>query len=100
MPRIIVKCRYIKSIPAHRTNLVGYMATREGVDKEIAPDRPATKKQNDAAGIVAATRLTEILKEAGYDNVSRLFPECKDWNEQLVSLSFRDEPEEELVMSM
>jgi DNA primase len=54
---------------------------------------------NDAAGIAAATRLTEILKQAGYENVSRLFPECKDWNEQLVS-TFRDEPEEELVMSM
>ncbi len=47
MPRIIVKCRYIKSIPAHRSNLVGYMATREGVDKEIAPDQPATKKQEE-----------------------------------------------------
>jgi DNA primase len=54
---------------------------------------------NDAAGIAAAARLTEILKQAGYDNVSRLFPECKDWNEQLVA-SFCDEPEEELVMSM
>ncbi len=47
MPRIIVKCRYIKSVPAHRSNLVGYMATREGVDKEIAPNRPATKKQEE-----------------------------------------------------
>ncbi|HCC34349.1 MAG TPA: hypothetical protein DEQ02_01440 [Ruminococcaceae bacterium] len=40
------------------------------------------------------------MKQAGYENVSRLFPEQKDWNEQLVSLSFRDEPDEELVMSM
>ncbi len=54
---------------------------------------------NDAAGIAATARLSEILKQAGYDNVSRLFPECKDWNEQLCE-SFRDEPEEELVMSM
>jgi hypothetical protein len=54
---------------------------------------------NDAAGIAAAVRLTEILKQAGYDNVSRLLPKYKDWNDALCA-SFRDEPEEELVMSM
>jgi hypothetical protein len=47
MPRIIVKCRYIKQAPAHRANLVGYMATREGVDKEIDAARPVTKKQEE-----------------------------------------------------
>jgi DNA primase len=54
---------------------------------------------NDAAGIAAAAKLSTILKQAGHENVSRLFPECKDWNEQLCE-SFRNEPEEELVMRM
>jgi len=36
--RIIVKCRYIKSAAAHRSNLVSYMGTREGVDKNIEAD--------------------------------------------------------------
>lgn len=47
MPKIIVKCRYIKSAPTHRSNLVEYMATREGADKNISADRPATKKQEE-----------------------------------------------------
>ncbi len=54
--------------------------------------------QAHTAGI-AATRLAEILKQAGYENVSRLFSECKDWNERLTA-TFRDEPVEEPVMSM
>jgi|GEM_PF-3570772 len=34
MPRIIFKCRYLKNVPkAHLSNLVEYVATREGVEK-------------------------------------------------------------------
>lgn len=34
MPRIIFKCRYLKNAPkAHLSNLVDYVATREGVEK-------------------------------------------------------------------
>jgi len=47
MPRIIVKCRYIKSAAAHRSNLVSYIGTREGVDKNIDADHPVTKKQEE-----------------------------------------------------
>lgn len=47
MPRIIVKCRYIKNAPAHRSNLVEYMATREGVEMLAGENRPATKKQEE-----------------------------------------------------
>jgi DNA primase len=54
---------------------------------------------NDAAGIAATERLTETLQQAGYDNVSCLLPDYKDWNEQLVA-SFHEQPEEELAMSM
>jgi len=38
---------YIKSAAAHRSNLVSYIGTREGVDKNIEADRPATKKQEE-----------------------------------------------------
>ena len=51
MPRIIFKCPYLKggtqSAAAHLENLVGYIATRQGVEK-IDPGKtllPATKKQ-------------------------------------------------------
>jgi len=47
MPRIIVKCRYIKSAAAHRSNLVSYIGTREGVDKNVDAEHPATKKQEE-----------------------------------------------------
>lgn len=38
---------------------------------------------NDEGGIDAAERLTDILKEKGYTNISRKLPEFKDWNECL-----------------
>lgn len=48
MPRIIFKCRYLKNAPkAHLSNLVDYVATREGVEKVSDSSQllPATKKQ-------------------------------------------------------
>jgi len=54
---------------------------------------------NDAAGLADTERLTGALRQAGYENVSCLFPEYKDWNEQL-KISCQDEPEPEMVMSM
>lgn len=47
MPRIIFKCRYIKSAADHAENLVTYIATRDGVEKlpERMRNRPATEKQ-------------------------------------------------------
>lgn len=38
---------------------------------------------NDEGGIDAAQRLTDILKEHGYENISRIAPENKDFNEDL-----------------
>lgn len=38
---------------------------------------------NDEGGIEAVDRLTDILHEKGFGNVTRLAPECKDWNEDL-----------------
>jgi len=48
MPRIIFKCRYLKNAPkAHLSNLVEYVATREGVEKVSGNSQllPATKNQ-------------------------------------------------------
>ena len=38
---------------------------------------------NDEGGIDAVDRLTDILKEHGYENISRIAPENKDFNENL-----------------
>lgn len=38
---------------------------------------------NDIGGIDAADRLTDILRERGYDHISRNLPCFKDWNECL-----------------
>jgi len=38
---------------------------------------------NDEGGIDAAQRLTDILKEHEYENISRIAPENKDFNEDL-----------------
>jgi len=43
-----LKCRYLKDAPqAHLSNLVEYVATRDGVDKDIDADHPVTKKQEE-----------------------------------------------------
>ena len=57
MPKIIFKCRYLKSTPkAHLVNLVEYVATREGVEKVSDSSHllPATKNQQQL--------ISEILK--------------------------------------
>lgn len=63
MPRIIFKCRYLKNASVHLSNMVEYVATREGVEK--TPDStgllPATKKQRQL--------IAEILNK---------FPETAD----------------------
>lgn len=38
---------------------------------------------NDAGGIDAAERLTDILSENGYETISRILPQNKDFNEDL-----------------
>jgi hypothetical protein len=51
---------------------------------------------NDAAGHAAAERFSEALRQKGYENISCLFSEYKDWNAELVA-SCREEPEMEMV---
>ncbi len=61
MPRIILKCPYLKGGTdkdlAHLSNLVNYMATRNGVEKLIEKNRnlPSTAKQADL--------IEQIIKE-------------------------------------
>ncbi|MDL2232209.1 toprim domain-containing protein, partial [Ruminococcaceae bacterium OttesenSCG-928-L11] len=59
---------------------------------------------NDKAGIAATDRITEKLKQLGYENVSQLLPVCKDWNAQLLhDRGFRQEPaqsHEPMMMDM
>ena len=54
---------------------------------------PVLCLDNDKAGLAAAERITKILQEAGYNDVSSHLPICKDWNEVLVS--FRNIPLEQ-----
>ena len=57
MPRIIFKCGYIKNNPEHVKNLVGYIGTREGVEKlpRYRKNQPATLKQTE--------RIKDILRQ-------------------------------------
>lgn len=41
---------------------------------------------NDIGGIDAADRLTDILRENNYENISRISPKNKDFNEDLKQL--------------
>ena len=48
MPRVILKCPYLKSgDTTHKENLVSYIATRDGVQKMVIGNKnlPVTKKQ-------------------------------------------------------
>lgn len=47
MPRIIFKCRYLKNTSVHLSNMVEYIATRDGVEKMPDSTRllPVTQKQ-------------------------------------------------------
>lgn len=38
---------------------------------------------NDEGGIEAAERLSDILRARNYDNIFRILPQSKDWNEDL-----------------
>jgi hypothetical protein len=71
MPRIIVKCRYLKSgKKSHLSNMVKYIATREGVDKldDGEKDLPSTHSQQKLiAGIVQELPETvELFEYADY----------------------------------
>lgn len=57
MPRIIFKCRYLKNAAEHLSNLVNYVAIRDGVEKitREAHSYHSTKKQQQL--------ITEILNQ-------------------------------------
>ena len=81
MPRIILKCPYLKSgNTAHKENLVSYIATRDGVQKISAHNKqlPATKKQEQL--------ITQILTE--FPDTKNLF-EYEDYeqNKTIVNAS-------------
>lgn len=69
MPRIILKCPYLKSgtkkASAHLSNLVTYMATRSGTEKLTVESKnlPFTKKQENL--------INQIIKE--FPNAKNLF---------------------------
>ncbi len=50
---------------------------------------------NDLAGIKATERISQVLNSKGYQNVSVLIPEAKDWDEDLQNLC---REEQELVI--
>jgi hypothetical protein len=76
MPRIILKCPYLKGCgekaSAHLSNLVTYMATRNGVEKlsKTKANLPCTLKQEDL--------IQQIIKE--FPEAKNLF-EYEDYNE-------------------
>jgi len=76
MPRIILKCPYLKGgtkkASAHLSNLVTYMATRNGAEKLTVENRnlPFTKKQENL--------INQIIKE--FPNTKNLF-EYEDYIE-------------------
>lgn len=76
MPRIILKCPYLKGggqkTSAHLSNLVTYMATRNGVEKlsNTKANLPRTLKQEDL--------IQQIIKE--FPEAKNLF-EYEDYNE-------------------
>jgi len=55
---------------------------------------------NDRAGLEAAERISGKLKQAGYDEISRLLSHEKDWNADLLAQRAAPEPVCEVRMSM
>lgn len=45
---------------------------------------------NDVGGIDAADRLRDVLRDNNYENISRILPKNKDWNEDLKQLNGAD----------
>lgn len=45
---------------------------------------------NDIGGIDAADRLRDVLRDNNYENISRILPKNKDWNEDLKQLNGAD----------
>jgi hypothetical protein len=55
---------------------------------------------NDGPGLAASQRITEKLRQTGYDQVSRLSSCSKDWNADLVAERSAPEQEQEPNMAM
>jgi hypothetical protein len=55
---------------------------------------------NDEPGLAAISRISEKLKQAGYDQVSRLLSQSKDWNADLIAERGAAEQSREPVMAM
>lgn len=95
MPRIIFKCRYLKNASVHLSNMVEYVATREGVEKLPDSTRllPASKKQQQLVAEVLnkfpdTTDLFEYedyLKEQTRENASEFISMAVEQNLDLLS---------------
>lgn len=94
MPRIIFKCRYLKNASVHLSNMVEYVATREGVEK--MPDStgllPATKKQrqliaeilNKFPDTADLFEYEDYLKEQTRENASEFISMAVEQNIDLL----------------
>lgn len=94
MPRIIFKCRYLKNASVHLSNMVEYVATREGVEK--TPDStgllPATKKQrqliaeilNKFPDTADLFEYEDYLKEQTRENASEFISMYVEQNFDLI----------------
>lgn len=90
MPRIIFKCRYLKSSAVHLENLVEYVATRDGVEKisPVSRDSRITLKQE----LLIADILTQLpdtadlfeyedyIKQPSIENASEFINTALDQN--------------------
>lgn len=62
-------------------------AVLNALEKHLNLSQIVICTDNDEGGIDAADRLTDILRERGYTDISRKIPDFKDWNEDLKSLN-------------
>ena len=81
---------------------VALCGTAEHALLQLLSDAPQVRKvalclDSDKAGVQARERLTRILAQRGYEDVSSLWPSQKDWNEDLKELQ---KPAATLTMTM
>lgn len=75
MPRIILKCRYLKHEKAHLAHLVRYIATREGVEmaRDTHDHLPATARQKQLIDELLRA-LPDTQESYEYRDIRRILP--------------------------
>jgi len=71
MPRIIFKCRYLKNASVHLSNMVEYVATREGVEK--MPDSIGKLKNLKELGL-----MNNNFTEDELNRIQKMLPTSSD----------------------